>query len=628
MHRPKPALSFLAAGFLFAGAAAAPLAAQPAFDVAAHYVKEEHRIPMRDGAKLLTAVYRPKDASREYPILMNRTPYGVGPYGAGQLKTAVGPSLEMAVDGWIFVYQDVRGRFLSEGTWKPMTPHRPDKAGPADVDESSDTSDTIAWLLANLKGHNGRVGMWGISYPGFYAAAGMIDAHPALLAVSPQAPAIDMWVGDDFHHHGAFFLAHAFRWLSNNSRPRGAPTTERPPGFQFPTPDGYRFFLEMGCAANAQREVLKGSLPIWDDYVAHPDYDAFWKSQSLLRHLKGIRPAVMTVGGWFDSEDLYGPLNSYRQIEGASPGATNVLVMGPWIHGGWARGEGDRLGAIPFGSRTGAHYRDAIERKFFTRILKDGAASGLAEATVFETGANRWREFPAWPPAGARPRSLHLRAGGALSSDPPADDGATFDEYVSDPRRPVPFSAETRNTMGHEFMIEDQRFAWVRPDVLSYETPPLDADLTVVGPVAARLHVSTTGTDADFVAKLIDVFPGDAADPEPNPAGIRMGHFQMLVRAEVLRARYRDDPSRPTPLEPGAVTALEIPLQDVCHTFRKGHRIMVQIQSSWFPLVDRNPQAFVNVFEAKPSDYRVATQRIHRSRSAPSRLDLLVLENP
>ncbi len=604
---------------------AAALAAQPAYDTSAKYTKQEHLIPMRDGVKLFTSIYLPKDTSKTWPFMFLRTPYSVAPYGPDRMRNNLGPSSGMADEGYIWVYQDVRGRFRSEGKWVMMTPHKAEKKGPADVDESTDASDTIAWLLQNVAGHNGKAGMWGISYPGFYAAAGMIDAHPALAAVSPQAPATDMFVGDDFHHHGAFFLAHAFKWLSSNARSRAGPTEDRAPPFVYPTPDGYRFFLDLGPAAEADRKHLKGEVPAWREYMDHPHYDAYWQAQNLLPHLENIKPAVLNVGGWFDSEDLYGPLKVYKTVRARSPATKNRLVMGPWIHGGWARSDGARLGAISFGSATAARYRDEIEACFFRSMLKGEGTCQLPEAVIFETGSNRWREFPAWPPPApaAKSATLWFRERGGLAFDPPpAPTDAGFDEYVSDPRRPVPFSAETRNTMGHEFMIEDQRFAWTRPDVLSYETGPLEKDVVIAGALRARLSVSTTGTDSDWIVKLIDVFPGDAPDPDPNPREIRLGHYQMLVRAEVMRGRYRSSYEKPEPMEPGRITEIAFELQDAAHCFKAGHRIMVQVQSTWFPLVDRNPQTYVDIYTAGEDSYRKATQRVFRSGPTGSRLEV------
>jgi putative CocE/NonD family hydrolase len=601
-------------------------AASAASEVRASYEKSEYQIPMRDGVKLFTVVYSPRDKSRKYPILLNRTPYSVGPYGPDAYKTSLGPSPLFMKEGYIFVYQDVRGRYMSEGEFVNMRPHKEQKSGPTDTDESTDTYDTIDWLIKNVPNNNGRVGMWGISYPGFYVAVGMIDAHPALKAASPQAPIADWFIGDDFHHNGAFFLPHAFNFLATFGRPRPRPTTETPPRFQHGTPDGYKFFLELGPLQNADRKYFKGDVAFWNEMMEHPNYDDFWKARNTLPHLKNIRPAVMTVGGWFDAEDLYGALNTYKATEKQSPGAYNILVMGPWYHGGWARSDGDSLGAIQFGSKTAEFYRNEIELPFFNCFLKDKCDRKLPEAYVFETGSNRWRTYTEWPPRAAQPRAIYLREDGRLSFDPPANERDAFDEYVSDPNKPVPYINGIAIGMTREYMVEDQRFAARRPDVLVYQTEPLAQDLTAAGPVKVTLYVSSTGTDADYVVKLIDVFPDDAPDPEPNPTGVRMGGYQMLVRGEPFRARFRNSFERPEPLRPGEVTKIEFVMPDINHAFLKGHRIMVQVQSTWFPLVDRNPQKFVpNIYKASEADFEKAVQRVHRSRAHASHITLNVV---
>ncbi|CDM65259.1 CocE/NonD family hydrolase [Pyrinomonas methylaliphatogenes] len=601
-------------------------AASAASEVRASYEKSEYQIPMRDGVKLFTVVYSPRDKSKKYPILLNRTPYGVGPYGPDAYKTSLGPSPLFMKEGYIFVYQDVRGRYMSEGEFVNMRPHKEQKSGPTDTDESTDTYDTIDWLIKNVPNNNGRVGMWGISYPGFYVAVGMIDAHPALKAASPQAPIADWFIGDDFHHNGAFFLPHAFNFLATFGRPRPRPTTETPPRFQHGTPDGYKFFLELGPLQNADRKYFKGDVAFWNEMMEHPNYDDFWKARNTLPHLKNIRPAVMTVGGWFDAEDLYGALHTYKATEKQSPDAYNILVMGPWYHGGWARSDGDSLGAIQFGSKTAEFYRNEIELPFFNCFLKDKCDRKLPEAYVFETGSNRWRTYTEWPPRAAQPRAIYLRENGKLSFDPPANERDAFDEYVSDPSKPVPYINGIAIGMTREYMVEDQRFAARRPDVLVYQTEPLAQDLTAAGPVKVTLYVSSTGTDADYVVKLIDVFPDDAPDPEPNPTGVRMGGYQMLVRGEPFRARFRNSFERPEPLRPGEVTKIEFVMPDINHAFLKGHRIMVQVQSTWFPLVDRNPQKFVpNIYKASESDFQKAIQRVHRSRAHASHITLNVM---
>jgi putative CocE/NonD family hydrolase len=608
-------------------ASAAP--AQEKFDVKANYVKREHRIQMRDGVKLFTAVYTPKDASRKYPIMLLRTPYTVSPYGEDKYKELLGPSAHFMREGYIFVYQDVRGRFLSEGEYVNVRPYKPRKNGPTDIDESTDTYDTIEWLIKNIPNHNGRVGMWGISYPGFYTSMGIIDAHPALKAASPQAPIADWFIGDDFHHNGTLFLPHGFNFLAAFGLPRPKPTTEwTPPNFKHGTPDGYKFFLEMGPLSNADRKYYKGQVAFWNEMMEHPNYDDYWKARNVPQHLNNIKPAVMTVGGWFDAEDLYGALHTYEAIERKNPGIHNTLVMGPWLHGGWSGMEGDKLGDINFGEKTGVFYREKIEFPFFNCVLKDKCDEKLPEAYVFETGSNRWRKFDSWPPKNARDTALYLDANGKLSFTPPAASipARAFDEYVSDPARPVPHINRISIGMTGDYMIQDQRFAARRPDVLVYQTEPLKQDMTLAGPVAASLFVSTSGTDSDFIVKLIDVFPDDTPDPEPNPSNLRMGGYQMFVRGEPMRARFRNSWERPEPMTPNQPTRIEFVMPDASHTFRKGHRIMVQIQSTWFPLVDRNPQKFVDIYKAKPSDFQKATQRIYRSGRMSSHLKLKVLQ--
>jgi putative CocE/NonD family hydrolase len=599
--------------------------AQTEAEVKAAYTKREQLIPMRDGVKLFTAIYSPKDQSQPYPIMLTRTPYTVFPYGPEQYKPALGPSLFLQKEKYIFVYQDVRGKFMSEGEYVDVRPHKPKKNGPKDIDESSDTYDTVEWLLKNVPNNNGRVGMWGISYPGFYTSMGVIDAHPALKAASPQAPIVDWFIGDDFHHNGALFLPHAFNFFATLGKHRPKPTTEFPPRFQHGTPDGYRFFLELGPLANANRKYLKGEVQFWNDLMDHPNYDAFWQARDIRPHLRNIKPAVMTVGGWFDAEDLFGALNTYKTIEETNPGIRNTLVMGPWFHGGWARGEGESLGDINFGSKTSLAYQETIELPFFNCLLKDKCDGQIPEAMVFETGSNTWRRYDSWPPKNVESRDLYLTANGGLAFAPDKT-VAGFDEYVSDPARPVPFINGTAIGMTREYMVEDQRFASRRPDVLVYQTPILDRDVTLAGPIKATLFVSTTGTDSDFVVKLIDVFPDSMPDPDPNPAGVTMGGYQMLVRGEPMRAKFRNSYSTPEPMTPGKVTKVEFTLPDVNHAFLRGHRIMIQIQSSWFPLVDRNPQKFLDINRATESDFQKATQRVYRSAPNNSRITVSVLK--
>jgi len=587
--------------------------------IKANYAKREHQVAMRDGVKLFTAVYVPKDASRRYPILLTRTPYSVAPYGEDKYPNTL--VMEQFVrDGYIFATQDVRGRNKSEGEFVNIRPIKPVKNGPADTDESTDTWDTVDWLVKNVPQNNGRVGMWGISYPGFYAAAGMIDAHPALKAVSPQAPIADWFIGDDFHHNGALYLAHGFGFLSQFGWPRDEPR------FDAGTPDGYRFALDMGPLSGANAKYFHNRIGFWNEMMEHPNYDAFWQARNLRPHLKNIKPAVMTVGGWFDAEDLFGALNVYQAVEKSSPGTCNILVMGPWFHGGWLRSDGDALGNARFGSKTGAFYREKIFAPFFDHYLKVKGELKLPEAYVFETGANAWRAHDAWPPKQAAPKSIYLQAGGRLSFDAPGDRRSpAFDEYISDPARPVPYIPGIAYGMTREHMTDDQRFAATRPDVLVYQTDALAEDVTVAGPLSPDLYVSTTGTDSDFVVKLIDVYPNDTPDNEPS-GGFRMGGYQQLVRSEAMRGRFRNSYEKPEPFVPGKVTRIRYTMPDVFHAFRRGHRIMIQIQSSWFPLVDRNPQKFVDIYKAKAEDFQKATQRVYHAPGNASSVTLLVLK--
>ena len=587
----------------------------------ASYTKHEYQVPMRDGAKLFTAVYVPKDDSVQYPFLLNRSPYSVAPYGADNHRTALGPSFGMQKEGYIFVYQDVRGRWASEGEFVNMRPHRPAKAA-NDIDESTDTYDTINWLLKNVKGHNGRAGQWGISYPGFYTAAGMIDAHPALKACSPQAPVTDWFVGDDFHHNGVFFLPHGFNFMAAFGKPRPEPAKKfgRDP-FDHGTPDGYDFFLSLGPLANADKNYFKGNISFWNEMMAHGSYDDFWKAKNIRPHLKDIAPAVLTVGGWYDAENLFGALECYKNVEKLSPNNKhNTLVMGPWVHGGWSRGDGDALGHARFGAKTAEFYREKIEAPFFQSHLKEEGKVELPEAYAFESGSNVWRKYDAWPPKGSQPLSLYFQNDGVLATAREGDNPARFDEFVSDPAKPVPFFERTATNMDYEYMTADQRFASRRPDVLVYKTAPLTADLTLAGPVEVELEVSTTGTDADWVVKLIDVFPAEFPDLEPNPERIRMGNYQMLIRGEPFRGKFRNGFDKPEAFEPGKPTLVKFAMPDICHCFRTGHRVMVQVQSTWFPLADRNPQKFCDIYKATAADFAKQTHRVYRDGENPSRV--------
>jgi putative CocE/NonD family hydrolase len=601
-------------------------AAQGLDEVKARYTKYEYRIPMRDGKRLFTAVYVPKDQSQQYPILLTRTPYNVKPYGADQYKDNLGPSALFGKAGYIFAYQDVRGRWMSEGDYVNMRPHVPDKKG-IDVDESSDTFDTIEWLVRNVPNNNGRVGQWGISYPGFYTACGMIDAHPALKAASPQAPVTDWFIGDDWHHNGALLLPHMFNFMARFDIPRPQPTKKFDPKFDHETPDGYDFFMKVGPLNEANTRWFQGKAAFFDEAMKHGTYDDYWKARNLRPHLVDIKPAVLTVGGWFDAENLFGALEVYRSIKAHSPKTSNRLVMGPWVHGGWGGGDGAKLGDVPFNAKTAEFYREHIELPFFEYYLKGKGDMKHPEAWVFETGTNVWRKYDSWPPKNAKPHSIYFHPGGKLIADVPPDGGGmvAHDEFLSDPAKPVPFINKTAIGMSAEYMTADQRFAGQRPDVLVYESGILDNDTTIVGPIDVELFVSTTGTDADWVVKVIDVYPNDYPDPKENPTGVRMGGYQQLVRGDVMRGKFRNSFEKPEPFVPGKPAAVRFFMQDVYHTFRSGHKVMIQVQSSWFPLVDRNPQAFVDIYSAKPSDYQKATHRVYRTADMPSRVMVLAL---
>ena len=626
--RPAKRLSLLLLTFATLPVwAADPPADTNAVWLAEHYTKYEHRIPMRDGIRLFTRVYVPKDDSQPWPIVLTRTPYALKPYGTDNYNDPVGSFRSLARDRFILVTQDVRGRYGSEGTYIHVRPFNPNK-GPRDTDENSDTWDTIEWLVRHVPNNNGKAGMFGISYPGFYTAMGMIDSHPALKAASPQAPISDWFMGDDIHHNGAFFLSQNFGFFYNFAQRAEDPLHEELKPFNYKTPDGYDFFLRMGPLANSDNLLLKGRSPEWNEFLAHPTYDAYWQARNIRPHLKNIRCAVMTVGGWYDGEDLFGPLETFRWTGRQNPGITNLLVMGPWAHGDWGRKDGDKLGDILFRAKTAEFYREKIELPFFRRFLKNDTNFVATTAHVFETGTHQWRRFDAWPPKQVVARTLYFQAAGGLAFGPPGEGVDAYDEYVSDPAKPVPFTMEVTTDYPRSYPVHDQRFAASRPDVLVYEAAPLEEDLTFAGPLKVTLHVSTTGTDADWVVKLIDVYAGDFPDPNPNPAHIRMGGYQQLVRGDVFRGKFRNSFETPEAFVPGQKTKLEFTMPDILHTFRRGHRVMVQVQSSWFPLVDRNPQTFVSIPTARPGDFRKATHRVYHAASAASSLQVNVLPAP
>jgi len=605
------------------------------------YTKYEYRIPMRDGVKLFTTVYVPKDASHPYPFLMQRTPYSAGVHAQGELRygvdwmpDSVGPSREFEDAGYIFVEQDVRGRYMSEGKWQEMTPHVQAKRAPGEGVESEDMHDTVAWLLKNVPNNNGKVGIYGISYPGFYTAASIIDSHPAIKAASPQAPVTDLYMGDDSYHGGAFMLAANFGFYAAfTEAPNPTPLPKTWADFDYGTTSGYDFFLKHLTLSNIAASMSAEQRALFMPNIEHDTYDAWWKARAIAPHLKNVKAAVLTVGGWFDAEDPQGPFTVYGAIEKQNPGIVNSLVMGPWVHGGWAHGEGARLGHVSFDSKTSEYFRKELQFPFFEQHLKGvKPAAAIAEVTAFETGSNVWRRYSAWPPVQAKPRTLYFGANGKLEWKQPAAAAVAYDEYVADPNKPVPFIGYPATGMPKEYMVSDQRFASTRPDVLVYQSEVLEEDVTIAGPVTPKLFVSTTGTDADWVVKLIDVYP--AAYPEtpserrggdvPAP-GVELGGYQQLVRGNPLRGKFRHSFEKPEPFTPNKVEALGFDIGQVNHTFRRGHRIMVQVQSSWFPLIDLNPQTFAHIPQAKPEDFKKATQRVYHAPGQASGVQVLVL---
>lgn len=582
---------------------------------------------MRDGIKLFTAIYIPKDKQNKYPFMINRTPYTVAPYGEDKYKTTLGPSPLFLKEGFIFVYQDVRGKWMSEGEFVDVRPHNDQKKGKKDIDESSDTYDTIDWLLKNIPNNNGKAGMYGTSYPGFYSSAALPGAHKALKAVSPQAPVTDWFLGDDFHHNGAFMLADAFSFYSSFGVPRPKPITpdKGPKPFKYPITDNYRFYLSIGALKNVKEKYFADSIQFWNDLMAHGNYDEFWKSRNIRPHLKGVKPAVLVVGGFFDAEDAYGALHTYKAIEDQNPTATNHLVMGPWFHGGWSRSTGESFGDINFGQATSTSYQKNLEFPFFMQYLKDAKDAKLAEANIFVTGSNEWRGFETWPPKNTETKTLYFQPEGQLSFEKPTATNS-FEQYESDPNAPVPYQNGIQARRTREYMIDDQRFAARRPDVQVFQTAVLTEDMTLAGPLMANLIVSTTGTDADYVVKLIDVYPEDALATEPNPKNIIMGGYQMLVRGEVMRGKFRNSFEKPEPFTPGQITKVNYSIPDVAHTFKKGHRIMIQVQNSWFPLVDRNPQVFTDIYHASDSDFKKATHRIYHDTNNASAVSVTLLK--
>ncbi len=636
------ALPILGCWLTLLTAAQDPAQPSPEDYVKAHYTKYEYRIPMRDGVKLFTAVYVPKDMSVAYPIMMDRTPYSVAPYGEDQYKKTLGPSDEFEKAGYIFVYQDVRGRYESEGKFIEMRPHIDNKTSPQDVDDASDMYDSVEYLLKHVPDNNGNVGIWGISYPGFYTSASIIDSHPAIKAASPQAPMTNLFMGDDSYHGGAFMLSANFGFYANflpQNNPISADDARKVVPFETGTPDDYEFYLKAGPTENLAAKYLKNASWLFNDQLHHTTYDDFWKARNLAPHMKNVHCAVMVVGGWYDAEDLSGPWRTWEAIGKMNPGTVNTIVEGPWVHGGWAGSDGGHLGDVTFDAKTGEYFRRNIQFPFFEYYLK-GKGEVLPKAYMFETGTNVWRKYDAWPPRGAEKKTLYFHAKGGLSFEPPTVEEAaagSFDEYTSDPAHPVPFVDYTTDTVPQRYMVDDQRFASRRPDVLVYETEALKEDVTIAGPIAPRLRIASSTTDADFVVKLIDVYPNDYPDGPDATTGnkrilsappLLMGGYQQLLRGEPMRAKFRASWEKPSALKPGQMTEVNFTMPDLDHTFRQGHRIMVQVQSSWFPLVDRNPQTFVDIPHASPTDFVKATERVFHAPDSASGVEVLVVPQP
>ncbi len=621
--------AFAAGGILAMGASArsagisghdAQEGEKPAFG--ALFVKTDVMIPMRDGVKLHTEIYAPRNASEKLPLFLTRTPYGLGDDDAGYSRL-LGLYREMFADGYIFVMQDIRGRYGSEGQFVMARAPR-DRKDPKSIDEGTDTYDTIDWLVKNVPGNNGRAGEAGISYGGWLTAMSLIEPHPALKAVSEQATPADMFLGDDFHHNGAFRLSYGFEYAAMME------TGKTNFQFQFDKYDTFEWYLGLGPLSNANKLYFHGTLPTWNDFVAHPNYDAFWQKQAFAPYFKDLTLTVpnLNVAGWWDQEDFFGPMKVYELLEKHDTKHNNFVAVGPWNHGGWARSDGTKLGSVDFGSNTSAYFRERIQAPWFAYWLKDKGTQPLKAAMTFETGANKWRTWDAWPPReGVSARKLYFRGDGKLSFEAPGEKREAFDSYISDPANPVPYRTRpveetySEGSRWYTWLLEDQRFVQQRPDTLSWATEPLTDDVTVAGDIVAHLFASTTGTDSDWIVKFIDVYP-ERFEPDH-----KMGGYELIISDEVFRGRFRKSFEKPEAIVAGEVTPFTIDLHTNDHVFLKGHRIMVQVQSTWFPVIDRNPQKFVpNIFEATAEDYQKATQKIWRTAEYPSNVELPVVK--
>ncbi|WNC70887.1 CocE/NonD family hydrolase [Thalassotalea psychrophila] len=590
--------------------------------IRANYTKFEYKIEVRDGIKLFTAVYVPNDTSKEYPMLMVRTPYRVAPYGSDKYKTKLGPDQQFEKDGFIFVFQDVRGKFMSEGDYVNMRPQDAYKKGKGAVDDATDTYDTIDWLVKNVKHNNGKVGMWGTSYPGYYTSVAGINSHKALKAISPQAPIAD-WFFDDFHRNGAFVVPMAFIFFDIFDKHPKQPHAAWPEEMKQVTPDGYEFFKNLGPLSNVNKHYFHGSRPFWNELTEHPNYDDYWQQRNILPHLKKVKPATLVVGGWYDTEDLYGPLATYQTMSHNNDEDHISLVIGPWSHGQWSTGEGKNLGEGDFGFNTSSWFQKEVLLPFFNHHLKDADEPNLAKATMFETGSNRWRQFEQWPPKKSTKTTLFLAANETLSTEPQKTD--EFSDFISDPNKPVPHSAKISKGWDKPYMIEDQRFSARRPDVLVFETEVMSDDLTIAGAIDLDLWFSTTQSSADIVVKLVDVFPGTNVNTDEVDGD--KGNRHELVRWGVLRGRFRDSMSEPKPFKANEPTAVKFELYDVLHTIKRGHKLQIQIQSSMFPFIDINPQKYVdNIFNATKQDFVKATHKIFHNEQYQSAIKFKTID--
>ena len=593
-----------------------------------NYTKKEVYIPMRDGVKLFTSFYIPKDKNEKHPFLITRTPYSCAPYGEDKyLPIWSGYKSAYVKENYIFVMQDVRGRYMSEGVFEDVRPFNKNKKG-NEIDEASDTYDAIDWMVKNIENNNGNAGVFGTSYPGFYSTEAALSNHPALKAVSPQAPVTDWFIGDDFHHNGAFFAMDGFSFYPTFGKPHPKPTTNYGEGFKTEVKDNYKFYLEQGTPKNLDR-IIGDSIKFWHQMYEHPNYDAWWQARNARNGLYNVKPAMLWVGGLFDAEDCFGAWNAYKATEKQSPQSTSSIVMGPWYHGQWSR-EGSFLGNARFLSNTSEYFQNNIEVPFFNYYLKNkGSVKDIAEANIFFTGENNWKKLKQWPPAEVANTNIFITDNGMLSFK--AENSKNiFTEYMSDPAHPVPYTEDVHNRRTREYMTDDQRFAERRPDVLTFKTPVLENDLTLAGPVIADIATAISTTDADFVVKIIDVFPDDFTYPDSsknNGKDYPMWGYEMLVRGEIMRGKYRNSFEKPEAFTPNKITNVKYALPDVAHTFKKGHRLMIQIQSSWFPLADRNPQQFMNIYKADEKDYKKATIKIYHNGSNQTKFILPVLKN-